>query len=135
MYASGARDETRAPMITPGTLPINNDAVRSSSKSPHRRRPDERAGNRAAHQPPDDSGVHGSTPEVDPATDRLHHDRGDEVARDGCERFDTEPDDENRCHERAAAHAGETDDEPDEQPCECDPEVDVHAVPAPEQVD
>ncbi len=39
MIASGARDETCAPMITPGTAPSSNDPVSPISNSPHSRCP------------------------------------------------------------------------------------------------
>ena len=70
--------------------------------------------------------MHGAAAEVDTTTDRLHHDRGDEVAGHRRERLDAEADDQDRRHERAATHTGEADNETDDQTRERDAEIDVH---------
>ena len=72
--------------------------------------------------------MHGAAAEVDAAADRLHHHRGDQVARHRGQRLDAEADHQDRRHQRAAAHAGEADDDAHDEACEGDAEVDVHVA-------
>ena len=71
--------------------------------------------------------MHGAAAEVDAAADRLHHDRGDEIARDCGERLDAEDEHQDGSHERSAAHAGESDHRADDEPGERNAQVEVHA--------
>ena len=64
--------------------------------------------------------------DVDPAADRLHHHRGDQVRRDGRGRVHPEEDHEDRRHQGAAAHPGHPDREPYDRTREDDAPVDVH---------
>ena len=71
---------------------------------------DEDTGERGRHRPQsqaaDQGPVHRSPSHVDAAADRLHDHGGDQVARDRGEGLDLEEQDEDRSHQRAAAHAG-----------------------------
>ena len=75
----------------------------------------EGGGDRSRHQPPRQSAVDGSVPEVDGTADRFHDERGHEVGRDRRQGLDLEQEDEDRRHQRPAAHAGQADGEADDQ--------------------
>src|SRR5579863_9544771 len=64
--------------------------------------------------------------------DRLHDQRGDEVAGNRRERCDAEEQDEDRGHQRAPAHPGESHCEADDQPGQRHIKIDVHP-PSPPQ--
>ena len=71
--------------------------------------------NAADCQPAHERPVDGAAPRVHAAADRLEDHRGEHVVRDRRQRVDIEEDHEHGRHQRAAAHAGETDHEPDDQ--------------------
>ena len=82
--------------------------------------------NRTDAQPLDDLPIDRASSGVDAAADRLHDHGCDQVARDGRQWLDLEQKDQDRRHERAAAHASQADGEADQESCQCDVRVDVH---------
>jgi hypothetical protein len=85
--------------------------------------------NRPDHQPTDQGELDGAAAQVDPAADRLHDDRRDQVAGDGGQRLDLEGQHEQGGHERAAAHPGQAHGEADQQPGGGQMQVDLQAQP------
>jgi hypothetical protein len=84
---------------------------------------------RAERQPAHEVQVHGAPPEMHPAADRLHHDRGDYLARHRRQRVDLEEQHQNGGHERTAAHPGETDHEAHEEAGHHHTRIEVHPPP------
>ena len=72
--------------------------------------------------------MNGAAAQVDRAADRLHDQRGDQVAADGRQRLDAEEEHQHRGHQGAAAHAGQADDEPDDQARKRDEQINVHVL-------
>ena len=70
---------------------------------------------RAQAQPPHEPEVHRLPSQVHGGPGRLHHRTRDQVAGDGDERVHLEEEDEGRRHQRTAAHAGQADDDADEE--------------------
>jgi hypothetical protein len=88
-------------------------------------------GDRTHAQPSDQAQVHGAAPEVDKTADRFHEETGDDVAGHRRQRWDSEEHDEERGHQRPAAHAGQSDDDAHQQPGDRDRRITtVHRGPA-----
>src|ERR1700693_3537008 len=92
---------------------------------------EEGGGDRAEGEPAGEAPAHRAPAGVDGGADRLHDQRGDQVAGEGGERGDAEEQDQDGGHEGAPAHAGEADRESDDQPCQRDIQVDVHSPTPP----
>jgi hypothetical protein len=70
---------------------------------------------RSEHEPLDEVQIDVSLAQVHRAAKRLHERCNHEVIRHGGKRLHAEEQDEHRCHQRAAAHAGHADDHPDDR--------------------
>ena len=75
----------------------------------------ERERARAEEHPERQPRVHGAEPAVADRAERLEDRAVQDVGADGVRRLEAEEDDEDRRHQRAAAHAGEADDRADQQ--------------------
>ena len=70
--------------------------------------------------------MHGAPPEMHQRAHRLHHRTRNQVRGNGGERQYVEEEDEHWRHERAAAHAGEPDDDANSKRRDREREVEAH---------
>jgi len=90
----------------------------------------ERARDRSDAEPNGDAHVDRALAQVAPAADRLGHRRVGQVGPDGHHRLDPEEQDQQRRHERAAAHAGGPDEHADAEAEEDQQRVHLDVEPA-----
>ena len=82
--------------------------------------PGEGGGHGAEGEPQHDVLAHGAPAPVEPAAQRLHDERGHQIARDRGQGSDAEEQDQDRGHERATTHASQSDCEANQQACNGD---------------
>ena len=90
---------------------------------------EKRRRHRADGEPGHERPAHRSSSGMNRRTHRLHHQRGDEIARHCRDRLDVEEKNEHRSHERATAHPGEPHSATDNQSCQRDVQINMHRSP------
>ena len=115
---NSARQNTATPVSSSATAtamitPLSNESPYAACRRSSRSAPPSAPGIEPTRQPQRERNVDRALAEVPPAADRLGHRAVGQVGADGDHRLDPEHEDQQRRHERAAAHAGGADEDAD----------------------